>query len=206
MKKRGKITLIVFCLIIILIGIIIPILPFILRWNPTYGAPALEFPFENPDDIVWLRGYNLIEEGGSYSDHHEGIDLEISINGSKVISPCSGTIGLITSTVHKEKGHTMISINIRINLVWTVMIVFEPYSNSTELIEYQKSLLKVRFGQRIEIGDEIGLLLIGGEFPHIHYQVNKYLKDVCPFNFSTNEAKLLFLEIADKTNSTICYS
>lgn len=206
MKKRGKILLVVFGSFIVLTGIIVPILPFMLRWNPTYGVPTLEFPFENPDDVIWLRGYNLIEEGGSYSDHHEGIDLEISVNGSKVISLCTGTVGLITSTVHKDKGHTMISINIRINLVWTIMIVFESYSNSTELIEYQKSLLKVRFCQRIELGDEIGLLLIGGEFPHIHYQVNKYAKDVCPFNYSSNDARSTFLEIADRTNSTICYS
>ncbi|NHK32337.1 MAG: peptidoglycan DD-metalloendopeptidase family protein [Asgard group archaeon] len=205
MKKRGKITLIVFSSLIILAGIIIPIFPFIMRWNPAYGAPSLEFPFENPDDIIWLRGYNLIEEGETYTDYHKGIDLKISVNGSKVISPCTGTVGLITSTVHQYKGHTMISINIRINLVWSIMIVFEPYSNSSELIEYQKSLIIVKPGQRIEVGDEIGILLIGGEFPHIHYQVNRYLKDICPFDYSSNDARVAFLEIAERTNSTICH-
>ena len=99
----------------------------------------------------------------------------------------------------------MISINIRINLVWSIMIVFEPYSNSSELIEYQKSCIVVKSGQRIEVGDELGILLIGGEFPHIHYQVNKYRMDVCPFDYSSDEARAMFLDIADRTNSTICH-
>ncbi|MBN1330356.1 MAG: hypothetical protein JXA54_12855 [Candidatus Heimdallarchaeota archaeon] len=205
MKKGRKITLIIFCSLVIFSGILIPILPFMMGWNPAYGTPILEFPFETSTDIVRLRAYNLIESGGSYEGHHTGIDLEISINGTKVISPCSGTVGFITSTVNKNKGHIMISINIRINLVWSIMLVFEPYSNSTEFHEYQMSLIKVKFGQKIEVGEEVGFLLIGGEFPHIHYTVNRYFGDVCPYEYSSNNAKAFFEEIAIRTNSTICY-
>ena len=200
-----KIFLIISISLIVLTGIIIPLLPFMLGWNPAYGTPSLEFPFENSDEIIRLRSYNLIEEGGAYEDHHRGIDLEISVNGTKVISPCVGTVGLITSTVNKNKGHIMISVNIRINHAWSIMLVFEPYSNSTEFHEYQMSLLKVKFGQKISIGDEVGLLLIGGEFPHIHYQVNRYFNDVCPYNYSSIEAQIIFEDIAVRTNSTICY-
>ncbi|MFW9924650.1 MAG: hypothetical protein ACFFDW_15315 [Candidatus Thorarchaeota archaeon] len=205
MKKGVKIFLVIFCSLIVLLGIFIPILPFIMRWDPAYGTPTLEFMFENSEDIVRLRGYNLIEEGGSYKDHHTGIDLEISVNGTKVISPCTGTVGFITSTVNKNKGHIMISINIVINLRWSIMLVFEPYSNSSEFHDYQMSLLKVKFGQRVEIGDEIGTLLIGGDFPHIHYTVNKGFNDVCPYNYSSSVAQAMFQEIAIRSNSTICY-
>ncbi|HUT80770.1 MAG TPA: hypothetical protein VMZ29_06150 [Candidatus Bathyarchaeia archaeon] len=205
MKKGRKIALIVFCSLIILTGIVTPILPFMMGWSPAYGVPMLEFPFETSTDIVRLRGYNLIEDGGSYKDHHSGIDLEISINSTKVISPCTGTVGLITSSVNKNKGHIMISINIRINLVWSIMLVFEPYSNSTEFHEYQMSLLKVKFGQKIEVGEEVGILLIGGEFPHIHYTVNRYFSDVCPYEYSSTSAQAYFDEIAIRSNSTICY-
>ncbi|HUU79038.1 MAG TPA: hypothetical protein VMX55_11890 [candidate division Zixibacteria bacterium] len=205
MKKGMKIFLVTGISLLVLTGIVIPILPFMLGWNPTYGTPSFEFPFENPDEIVRLRGYNLIEEGSAYDDHHRGIDLEISVNGTKVISPCTGTVGLITTSINKNKGHIMISVNIRINFAWSVMLVFEPYSNSTEFHEYQMSLLKVKFGQKIVEGEEVGLLLIGGEFPHIHYQVNRYFKDVCPYNYSSDEAQTIFDEIAIRTNSTICY-
>ncbi|NHJ85003.1 MAG: M23 family metallopeptidase [Asgard group archaeon] len=206
MKKRTKIFLAIFLSILTIIGIFIPIMPFILKWNPTYGEPALEFPFENPDDIIKLRGYNLIEYDGAYAgDPHSGIDLQIGINGSKVISPCTGTVGIITSSVNKNKGHIMISINIRINWKWSIMLVFEPYSNSTEFHEYQMSLLKVKFGQKVQIGDEIGTLLIGGDFPHIHYTVRSYFGHVCPYDHSSNTAQIIFDEIAVRTNSTICY-
>ncbi len=203
MKKGVKITLIVLSSILIVTGIIIPTLPFMMKWDPAYGTPVLEFPFENPDDIIWLRGYNLIEEE-SDGGHHIGIDLEIE-NASTVISPCTGTVGLISSSINTNKGHIMISINIRINLVWSIMLVFEPYSNSTEFHETQLSNIYVKSGQRVEVGDEIGILLNGGEFPHIHFTVRKYFKDVCPFDYSSDKSKATFLEIAEQTNSTICY-
>ncbi len=203
LKKGAKITLIVFGSILLVTGIIIPTIPYMMNWDPAYGTPVLEFPFENPDDIIWLRGYNLIEEE-SDGGHHTGIDLKIE-NASTVISPCTGTVGLITSSVNTNKGHIMISINIRINLVWSIMLVFEPYSNSTEFHETQLSNIYVKFGQRVEVGDEIGILLNGGEFPHIHFTVRKYSNDVCPFDYSSDESQALFLEIAERTNSTICY-
>ena len=172
-----------------------------LRWEPAYGIPTLEFPFENPDDVIWLRPYGLIEET-SDGGHHTGIDLKIE-NASKIISPCTGNIGIISSSVNENKGHIMISIHITINLVWSVMIVFEPYSNSTEFHETQLENIKVKFGQRIEVGQEIGILLNGGEFPHIHFTLNKYSNDVCPFYYSSAASQATFLEIADRTNSTI---
>jgi hypothetical protein len=202
MRKHRKRALIACSSLLIISGIVFPLLPFMLRWNPTYGAPTLEFPFENPDDIIRLRGFNLLELGSD--DPHSGIDLQIE-NESKIISPCTGTVGIIMSTVHETKGHIMISINIVINIVWGIMIVFEPYSNSTVLHEQQLSLLKVKTGQRLEIGDEIGVLLNGGEFLHIHYTVRKYLKEVCPFDFSSSHAQATFTEVATRTNSTICY-
>ncbi len=203
-KKRRKTFLIVFSIVIIVIGGTIPFLPFMLNWDPKYGPPSLEFPFLNPNDVIWLRGYNLVEEGDAPSDYHTGIDLKIE-NSSIILSPCTGTIGLITSTVHEIKGHIMISINIRINLAWSVMIVFEPYSNSTVLHEEQLSLINAKFGQHIETGDQLGTLLNGGEFPHIHFTVRHNFKSVCPFNYSSLAAQTIFLEVATRTNSTICY-
>ena len=203
-KKRRKNFLITVSVLIIVIGGLIPLIPYLMRWNPKFGPPSLEFPFLNPDDVIWLRGYNLVEEGDAPSEYHTGVDLKIE-NSSIILSPCTGTIGIISSTVHEIKGHIMISINIRINLSWSVMIVFEPYSNSTTVHEEQLSLINAKFGQRIEVGDELGTLLNGGEFPHIHYTVRHFFKPVCPFNYSSTMAQATFLEVATRTNSTICY-
>ena len=46
MKKKWKIVLVVISSLVILAGIIVPLMPYILGWNPAYGTPAIEFPFE----------------------------------------------------------------------------------------------------------------------------------------------------------------
>ena len=55
MKKGVKIFLIIFLSIIILVGIIVPLLPYMLRLQPAYGAPSFEFPIAEP-----MIGVNLV--------------------------------------------------------------------------------------------------------------------------------------------------
>ncbi|MFX1295942.1 MAG: hypothetical protein ACFFD2_13965 [Promethearchaeota archaeon] len=83
---------------------------------------------------------------------------------------------------------------------------FEPYSNDTAFHEYQLSLIVVNVGQKISHGDEVGSLLNGGEYPHIHYSLHsKKTGFENPYIYSSASTKLIFEEIAARTNSTIYY-
>ena len=203
MKKGLKIFLITCVSLLVITGIIIPLLPFMFGWNPAYGTPSLDFPFENPNDIIRLAAYNT-PDWGEVGLHHTGIDLVIE-NDSKIISPCYGTVSRISSSINPYKGHIMISIHIVINFGWSVMLVFEPYSNDTDFHEVQLSLINVEVGMKLEPSNEIGTLLNGGEYPHIHFTLNKNTNDVCPYEYSSTTAQAIFDEVAERTNSTICY-
>jgi hypothetical protein len=99
----------------------------------------------------------------------------------------------------------MISVNIFVNLGWSLGLVFEPYSNDTDFHERQLSLIVVKAGQRLQPGDLVGTLLNGGEYPHLHYMVRHRFNDVNPYLYSSEAAQLAFEEIATRTNSTIYY-
>jgi len=204
MKKGIKIVLIVCLILAIALGIIIPILPFMLHWNPAYGEPSIDFPIAEPLNITRLSAYNT-PNWGQPGKFHNGIDLVIE-NATMIISPCFGTILNINTNANPyQPGLMMIQVNIKVNLMWTVSLVFEPYSNNTSFNQLQLSLITVKPGQYVTPGTEIGKLLNGGEYPHLHYMVSKFFTNICPYDFSSETAKTIFDEIALRTNSTICY-
>ncbi|MHA1125134.1 MAG: M23 family metallopeptidase [Candidatus Heimdallarchaeota archaeon] len=203
MKKGVKIFLIVLLVITIISGIVIPLLPFMLRLNPAYGPPTLEFPIADPMNITKLAAYNT-PDWGEPGLFHNGIDLKIE-NATNIISPCYGIVLNIRTSINPYKGHIMISVNIMVNYGWSVGLGFEPYSNDTVFHELQLSLIVVKAGQRLQPGDLVGTLLNGGEYPHLHYMVNHNFNDVNPYLYSSDAAQLAFEEIATRTNSTIYY-
>lgn len=205
MKKGVKITLFIFLGLVILSGIFIPLLPFIFHYNPRYGAPSLEFPILEPMNITGLAAYHT-PDWGEPGKFHNGIDLPI--NGpTKVISPCYGYVKRIWYNVnpYAEGEVAMIHVSIMINYAWSVKLVFEPWANTTEFREKQLAAIVVKPGIYVTPGDLIGTLLYNYDYPHLHYMVMKFEKDVCPYTFSSPTARSIFEDIATRTNSTICY-
>lgn len=205
-KKRGKIILITITGIIILAGILVPIMPFMLGWNPAYGTPSFEFPMENISTVVGMSAYNT-PDWGEPGIFHNGLDLEISAP-TPLVSPCFGVIERIWYNINPYTGGevAMIHVSIRVNYVWSVKLVFEPWANTTEIREQQLEAIVVKKGDRVQPGDLIGTLLYNYEYPHLHYMIMKNSKDVCPYAYSSLTAQAMFEEIAFLTNSTICYT
>ncbi|MCF2144276.1 hypothetical protein DRO91_05430 [Candidatus Heimdallarchaeota archaeon] len=206
MKKGAKITLFIFLGFVVLSGIFIPIAPYIFHFNPKYGTPSLEFPMLEPMNITRLAAYHT-PDWGEPGKFHNGIDL--AINGpTKVISPCYGWVTRIRYNINPYAGNgevAMIHVSIMINYAWSVKLVFEPWANTTEFREKQLAAIIVKPGMFVTPGDLIGTLLYNYQYPHLHYMVMKFERDVCPYTFSSPTAKSIFEDIAERTNSTICY-
>lgn len=204
MKKGVKVFLIVMLSLTITSGIVIPLLPYILRFNPAYGAPSLEFPMIEPLNVTSLSAYHT-PDWGEPGVFHNGIDLVI-IGPTQLISPCYGIVERIWYNINPYTGGevAMIHVSIRINLRWSVKLVFEPWANTTEMREKQLAAIAVKAGTRVQPGDLIGTLLYNYEYPHLHYMV-LHGSDVNPYLYSSDAAQLVFEEIASRTNSTIYY-
>ena len=125
MKKKWKITLVVISSLVILAGIIVPLMPYMLGWNPAYGTPAIEFPFEDPNDIVSISAY-YTPDWGEPGVFHNGIDLVIN-ESSTIISPCYGIVSRIWYNINPYTGGVaMIHVAITINFVWSVKVYDIP--------------------------------------------------------------------------------
>ena len=53
MKKRSKIILVIFLVLVTLTGIIVPLIPFMI-FTPAYGTPSFEFPMVEPLNVTSL--------------------------------------------------------------------------------------------------------------------------------------------------------
>ena len=205
MKKKLKIILISCASIITILGVTIPILPFMLGFKPAYGVPSFDFPFENPDDIVHLSAYHT-PNWGEPGVFHNGIDLVIE-HSSIVISPCYGIVSRIWYNVNPyvEGEVAMIHVQITVNYGWKVKLVFEPWANTSLIREEQLAAIIVKIGTKVQPGAVIGTLLFNHHYPHLHYMVLRNEHDVCPYHHSSLMAQSIFEEIATRTNSIICY-
>ena len=205
MKKRWKITLVVLSSLVIIAGIIVPLMPYILGWNPAYGTPAIEFPFENPEDITSISAYYTPDWGES-GIFHNGIDLVINAS-SRIVSPCYGIVSRIWYNINPYAGGevAMIHVAITINFAWSVKLVFEPNANTTELREEQLEAIEVNVGTKVEPGDFVGTLLSNEYYPHLHFMLMNSQGDVCPYHHSSSTAQAIYEDVAERTNCTICY-
>ena len=203
MKKRTKIILVIFLVIVTLTGIIIPLIPFMM-FTPAYGTPSFEFPMVEPLNVTSLSVYNT-PDWGEPGTFHNGIDLVIS-GPTQLISPCYGIVNNIWYNINPySEGVAMIHVSIMVNYGWSLKLVFEPWANTTEIREQQLAAIVVKVGDKVKPGDLIGTLLYNYEYPHLHYMIMHNGNDVCPFDYSSAEAKEIFFEIATRTNTTISY-
>ena len=205
MKKGVKIFLIALLSLTIISGIVIPLLPYMLRFQPAYGAPSLEFPLAEPMNVTRLAAYHT-PDWGEPGIFHNGIDLKI--NGpTQLLSPCYGIVERIWYNINPYSGGgevAMIHVSIRINYGWSVKLVLEPWANTTEFRDKQLAAIIVTVGTRVQPGDLVGTLLYNYENPHLHYMVI-HGSDVNPYLYSSPAAQAIFEEIATRTNSTIYY-
>jgi hypothetical protein len=193
-------------LIVVIIGVATFFtFPFILGFTPAYGAPELAFPIANPSNITRMSAFGT-PDWGEPGKNHNGIDLAIiGHNGTEIVSPCTGYVTQVEESTNPYSGILMFSINIMVNYFFSVKLVLEPYSNDTSFNAHQRSLISVRAGQRLMVGDHVALLLEGPDYPHLHYMVTSGFEDVCAYQYSSASAKTTFDAVALATNSSPCY-
>ncbi|MHA1648570.1 MAG: hypothetical protein ACTSYB_00125 [Candidatus Helarchaeota archaeon] len=202
----GKKFYVVFCSIIIISTLVIfVVIPLVARFDPMYGIPTLEFPVQDPNNVTRLSGYNH-PDWGEPGLYHNGIDL-VCKNYTYIVSPVNGIIISITENQNPYKNFIMFHVTILVNYFWNVKIVFEPNLNSSEGNAFQRSLIAVQLFQRVSVGEVVGILLNGSsDYPHIHLMLSRTFRGtVCPYEYSSDTAKIYYEQISNVTGETICY-
>ncbi len=172
-----------------------------------FAFSALEFPFADPADIERLAAFGIPNWSGA--EPHNGIDLVIQTQSSRIISPVKGTIMSIEVAENPYShpvGQLLMHVLIFVNYDWTVGLTFEPSTVDPLVKAAQMAALRVRVGQVIDVGEYIGDLLAGNlGYPHMHYSLwNAVGQPVCPYEYSSAIAQGIFNSIPVGTESLAC--
>ena len=209
---------IVISLTMIVLGLLIAVIgcgknPYVSSLKGGVFVP-LEFPFKTPANIQHMTAFGVPNWSGP--EPHNGIDLVVydSLTNVKIIAPCAG---LIKVDIKRNPYSTppdllLLTVNVQINSEWTVGLIFEPMTDSKLVENNQISAIKVKDGDFVKAGDEIGDLLVGNKgYVHLHYMVTRNQDAVCAYANSSAGAKQIFEQIAatrsnnNLPNGNICY-
>ncbi|NHJ38408.1 MAG: M23 family metallopeptidase [Asgard group archaeon] len=189
MKRKGK----------ILLGIFIPIIVlgasfggFILyrKWPATWSrdAPILDFPVENSAVIHIIGGYGYVPWGG----FHNGIDFGCNTSVNILASCDVRVIGIRTWLYAYDPDRWQTSVQFTINWAYYLEIAFESWAYNETYANIQREAIDLEIGQIVTRGNILGQLLYHGEGTHIHFMIKYNGNDACPYNYFSNEAKILF--------------
>jgi len=204
MKISKKQKLFVFIPLIIGGGLLTYAL--ILGVPPTFNQPSLEFPILEENNIFSISAYG-IENWSGPGTYHNGIDLVINMSVT-IVSPVKGTVIAINErqNEHSVIQNILFDIQIQINWGWNVKLVLEPNFPGDDVYNntLQRESINVLLFQRLEVGTQIAILQYSGYYSHLHYMLGSVSGDVCPFIYSSDQAKNIFNAIALRSNQSIC--
>ncbi len=156
----------------------------------------LHFPVRTPGDIARVAAFGV--PLGSGSEPHDGTDLFVHghLRSTMIVSPANGTVKRIR--VRKDAGANgteefLVEVEIFINPDWSVVLKFDPSTTDPRVRTAQVDAIRVRKGQRVAVGDDIGDLMVGERgYSSLHYSVLRGGRPVCARTCSSETAKKAF--------------
>jgi hypothetical protein len=173
-----------------------------------FGFTSLEFPFLHAEDIERIAAFGI--PNWSDTEPHNGIDLIVNQNLEKstVVSPVKGTVKSIRMSENPFSNpinQLILTVEIYVNKEWTVNLVIEPSASDEATKTTQRNALKVKEGDVVDVWQEIGDLIVGEYgYAHLHFMVLKNDDPVCAYNYSSDDAKEFYENIAERNDSELC--
>ncbi|MEI7640842.1 MAG: hypothetical protein WCJ46_04975 [bacterium] len=177
--------------------------------DPWSAQPVLDFPIAVPGLVQRLAAFGTPNWSGS--EAHNGVDLVLNttVASAKIIAPCKGTITKIemkSNSFSHPPGQLLLTVEIMVSMDWQVSLNLEPGTTDEALKTSQRDAIKVKVGQKVDTGTEIGTLLRGEQgYTHLHYMAIHMGKQICVYNVSSNEARAIFEAIGTASGTTACY-
>ncbi len=195
MKRSLKITLITIITISVVFGGFFGIAKLLnyLKYHkppdiePEADPPVLEFIFNNLSVISRICGYGYIG-----SDFHNGIDFIINASIVNIIAPCNMTCIEKILVYLENADHWAVRTTYSINKDYQLLVGFESFARNESFGNYQLDSIVVNVNQNITQGELLGQLLMHEPSAHIHYGLYKKIDAVCPYQYFSTDAKIIF--------------
>ncbi len=145
--------------------------------------------YKERSDILWFSAGYSVSNNCPWGFAHCGLDIHF-MNGSSVVAGAPGKVTRFETRDNGPGSANRYTVIIEISFNWSVVLhyCFEPWTNNTVQQDQQLSMIKVRLGDWVMKGQEIGSFLRIEESAHIHFGVKVNHQWVDPRPFYSTEA------------------
>ncbi|MEX2719388.1 MAG: M23 family metallopeptidase [Candidatus Sigynarchaeota archaeon] len=178
------------------------------RYDPS-RFPMVEAPFENATDIRDFRNGFSGSASCPLGYSHPGVDFFLK-NGTKMLAASPGQVYELKVDDNGEGAFIRYYIRIYIRYNTSICILYSLELKTTDYanITRQLSLIKVKVGDWVSAGQELGRFFnCGGDPDHLDWGISDNHQRVCPQRFFTlpGYEKMMDLVHAFHPTWNLCY-
>ncbi len=165
--------------------------------------PQLITPYVNSADIEGINEAYSISSNCPWGFQHVGVDFFPKETLAPFRAAESGTVenlGLNIDDPNDTTNGRNVGLAIKINDTYTIGYNFETFSKKNEDGLLQLSRILVTNGQKVQKGDIIGYLVLGGNGAHIDFGFYKNGDRISPELYFTDEARTSVLDLIHKNH------
>lgn len=148
--------------------------------------PVLSLPIKETDHINDIQAFGDL---GSYK--HNGIDFNV-IQATTILCPHDAYVEDIRFYYNDAGGHWQTNVRLDLNDEWWISMKFESWASSEEEGQAQADAINLTIGDKLNQGQEMGMLLSQGEYSHLHFDVDNNGTYLCPYSYFSADAKSEF--------------
>lgn len=196
MKRKTKVFLITFSVLIVLLGagggyIFWRLAP--AKW--TNQTIEIGLSFETIDTIDWIEAF-----GDLGYQNHIGIDFGVNAT-TNIITCCDLRVTFIDTRLNEYNGLWQTNIGLKYSWKYSVEYIFESFAQNETFGNLQREAISVKVGQVLTKGALIGQLLYHSQDSLLHISVIENNEYMCPYLYFDSTSKATFDVIFSQVGS-----
>ena len=180
---------------------------YVSHWLETARSISMITPYVNSSDIATINEAFSSDASAPWGFAHNGVDFPPTADLKPFRSASSGIVEEVHLWQNDFSLNWQVNITIRYDSTYSVVYVFEPFSQDPAVGQTQLNNIKVSLGQVLSQGDIIGNLYGAGSGVHVHFGLMKNDTAICPEPYFTSEARTSILDLIHQDHPTwnMCY-
>lgn len=171
------------------------------------GDISMSVPYLNSSDVQGVFEAYSTGSNSPWGFAHNGIDFFPKGNLMPIKAVAPGKVVELKLWRNNQSVNYQVNVSVQYNSLYTVLYIFEPFSDKESDGQTQLQNILVANGRNISAGQLIGKLYAVGNGSHVHFGLNKDGNATCPEAYFNLIAKDSLLNTIHKTRPgwNLCY-
>jgi len=174
---------------------------------PDTTPPTLLTPYQSQTQMASINEAYSESRDCPWGFKHQGIDFFPNQDLAMFQTVSRGKITRLERFYNDVNKKWQVNVELRINDMYVVRYAFESMSSNPAHADTQMAHIFVQEGQIVSPGQDLGRLLVRGEYAHVDFGFFKNNVPICPEPYFTPQARDSILVILHRKypEASLCY-